>query len=74
MTERTANVNCRALIHEVQVPINDYSLSTSDLRELQDQAEREQSAILDIYAPERTVPFWRFNHERRKNKNTGTAT
>ncbi len=50
---RTANVNCRALIHEVQVPINDYSLSTSDLRELQDQAEREQSAILDIYA-ERT--------------------
>ena len=40
---RTANVNCRALIHEVQVPINDYSLSTSDLRELQDQAELRQS-------------------------------
>lgn len=50
---RTANANCRALIHEVQVPVDSYMLSTSELRSLQDQAQREQNTILDIYA-ERT--------------------
>ncbi len=47
---RTANANARALIHEVQIPIDGEVLTTSELESLQDEAHREQDTILDIYA------------------------
>lgn len=47
---RTANANARALIHEVQIPVYDCMLSTTELDELAKEAKREQDAILDIYA------------------------
>ena len=50
---RTANANARALIHEVQVPVDSYFVSTTELESLTEQAKMEQDAILDIYA-ERT--------------------
>lgn len=50
---RTANANARALIHEVQIPIYDDMVSTTELEELAKEAKKEQDAILDIYA-ERT--------------------
>ena len=50
---RTANANARALIHEVQVPVDRYFVSTTELQSLTEQAKMEQDAILDIYG-ERT--------------------
>lgn len=50
---RTANANARALIHEVQIPIYEQMVSTTELEELAKEAKKEQDAILDIYA-ERT--------------------
>ena len=47
---RTANANARALIHEVQIPVEGEMLSTSELESLQDEAKREQDTILNIYA------------------------
>lgn len=47
---RTANANARALIHEVQIPIYDPIVSTTELEELAKEAKKEQDAILDIYA------------------------
>lgn len=46
---RTANPNCRALIHKVSAPVCDYA-TADDLRTLADELDREQNAILDIYA------------------------
>lgn len=47
---RTANANARALIHEVQIPVEGEMVSTSELESLQDEAKREQDTILNIYA------------------------
>lgn len=46
---RTANRNCRALIHEVRGGVWDY-LTADEMRELANEVEMEQDAILDIYA------------------------
>ena len=50
---RTANPNSRALIHEVRGGSWDF-LRADELRTLADEIDREQNAILDIYA-ERTA-------------------
>lgn len=47
---RSANPNCRALIHRVSAPVYELYQNADQLRELADQIEREQEAILDIYA------------------------
>lgn len=49
---RTANPNCRALIHEVRATTFE-SLTAEQARTLADEIEKEQEAILDIYV-ERT--------------------
>ena len=46
---RTANPNSRALIHEVRGGSWDF-LKADELRTVADEIEREQNAILDIYA------------------------
>lgn len=46
---RTANRNCRALIHKVQAVVWDVYQNADDLRKLADDIEAEQNAILDIY-------------------------
>lgn len=46
---RTANPNCRALIHKVSAPMFDYA-TADQFRAVADEIEREQNAILDIYA------------------------
>lgn len=46
---RSANPNCRALIHKVSTMVWD-SANADDLRKLADDIEREQNAIIDIYA------------------------
>ena len=46
---RTANPNCRALIHEVRACTYD-NLTADDAQALADEIRTEQNAILDIYA------------------------
>ncbi len=46
---RTANPNCRALIHEVRACTYD-NLTADDAQALADEIRTEQEAILDIYA------------------------
>lgn len=46
---RTANPNCRALIHEVRA-CTDENLTADDAQALADEMRTEQNAILDIYA------------------------
>lgn len=58
---RTANLNCRALIHQVYATTYD-SLNADELHTLAEQVRQEQDAILDIYA-ERT------GHDRAELEN-----
>lgn len=46
---RTANPNCRALVHQVRA-ITDDQLNSTELRRLAQEVDREQNTILDIYA------------------------
>ncbi len=45
---RTANPNCRALIHKVYAPVYGYT-TADELRSLADQVQQEQDTILGIY-------------------------
>lgn len=45
---RTANPNCRALIHKVYAPVYGYT-TADELRSLADDVQREQDTILSIY-------------------------
>ncbi|MFV0391319.1 MAG: ATP-dependent Clp protease proteolytic subunit [Paludibacteraceae bacterium] len=58
---RTSNPNARALIHEVYTYVTD-SMNADELRELADNIEKEQNAILDIYAD-------RTGHDRTELQN-----
>lgn len=46
---RTANPNCRSLIHEVRVPVGE-EVTSDELRFRADNLDREHNAIIDIYA------------------------
>lgn len=46
---RTANPNSRSIIHQVRVGLCDYA-TADDLRAIADDVEKDQKAILDIYA------------------------
>ena len=50
LENRTANRNARALVHKVYTTPMGVSLSADDLKAMQEDIEREQNAILDIYA------------------------
>ena len=52
LENRTANPNCRALIHQVYAAPNDF-LNADELHTLAEEVNKEQDAILDIYT-ERT--------------------
>ena len=54
---RTANKNCRALIHKVIMPIVFQNANVDDLKRMTDELEREQTAILNIYADRTGVDF-----------------
>lgn len=53
---RTANKNCRALIHKVMMPVVQYA-NVDDLKRMTEELEREQTAILNIYADRTGVDF-----------------
>ena len=53
---RTANKNCRALIHKVMMPIVQ-NANVDDLKRMMEELEREQTAILNIYADRTGVDF-----------------
>lgn len=53
---RTANKNCRALIHKVMMPIVQ-NANVDDLKRMMEELEREQKAILNIYADRTGVDF-----------------
>ena len=49
---RSANRNCRALIHRVYMPVGDW-LTSDDARSIAEELALEEEAILDVYV-ERT--------------------
>ena len=53
---RTANKNCRALIHKVMMPIVQ-NANVDDLKRMMEELEREQTAILNIYADRTGIDF-----------------
>lgn len=53
---RTANKNCRALIHKVIMPVVQYA-NVDDLKRMAEELEREQTAILNIYADRTGIDF-----------------
>ena len=53
---RTANRNCRALIHKVIMPVAQYA-NVDDLKRMTEELEREQTAILNIYAERTGIDF-----------------
>jgi ATP-dependent Clp protease protease subunit len=53
---RTANKNCRALIHKVIMPVVQYA-NVDDLKRMTEELEREQTAILNIYADRTGIDF-----------------
>lgn len=53
---RTANKNCRALIHKVMMPVVQYA-NVDDLKRMTEELEREQTAILNIYTDRTGIDF-----------------
>jgi len=53
---RTANKNCRALIHKVMMPVVQYA-NVDELKRMTEELEREQTAILNIYADRTGTDF-----------------